>query len=519
MASESKRVKRWAPKVFSGCQTCKRRRVKCDETKPTCTRCARSSLQCEGYAPPQPRIFVPKQKKVARSPQSVSSQDDLKERASSAASSKAGTPDPKTVFTSPSELQHFEYFMKEPAIIFSIYSSNFWTVVIPRAVHSHVAVRHSVIALSMAYRSLVSPDGFSVCEQQLVDHYSAAILTLTQGQATVDIVLITSILFYSIDFLRFSAHEAALSHLEAAYNILQEVKSTPGFKRSEYYGLITEHLQPVIEGTRSGLDHDVLDNVNNAAGLLASYKLRFPETTASRPEAAVDQLQAMLRFLLGQTADIIPSEADVAHCLMELPALFNCVANLGTLPGSPPLRGRLFFIHHVTYTILLRELRQSLGAADCGPEDCLLTSYRFVVEQMQQFLSIPDSELSQHSTPTWDRLGVIGPLFLTVVMSPNEELAARALELLRSANRVEGPWTSGLAANIAEALAQGDAQENLGMGLGTLRFEKMSSTLHIFDDSPEPMFDHYLSVRPAELAALDVNAVQCVVHLYGYQLP
>jgi hypothetical protein len=32
-----------------GCHTCKRRRVKCDETIPTCRRCARVNVECEGY--------------------------------------------------------------------------------------------------------------------------------------------------------------------------------------------------------------------------------------------------------------------------------------------------------------------------------------------------------------------------------------------------------------------------------------------------------------------------------------
>ncbi|KAH7141969.1 hypothetical protein EDB81DRAFT_653517 [Dactylonectria macrodidyma] len=34
----------------SGCQTCKARRVKCDEGLPTCGRCKKAKLECEGYA-------------------------------------------------------------------------------------------------------------------------------------------------------------------------------------------------------------------------------------------------------------------------------------------------------------------------------------------------------------------------------------------------------------------------------------------------------------------------------------
>jgi hypothetical protein len=34
---------------FLGCHTCRRRRVKCDETHPKCTRCTKAKITCEGY--------------------------------------------------------------------------------------------------------------------------------------------------------------------------------------------------------------------------------------------------------------------------------------------------------------------------------------------------------------------------------------------------------------------------------------------------------------------------------------
>ncbi|KAI9704695.1 MAG: hypothetical protein M1820_005443 [Bogoriella megaspora] len=37
------------PGKSKGCNTCRRRKIRCDEGKPTCTRCARSGRECEGY--------------------------------------------------------------------------------------------------------------------------------------------------------------------------------------------------------------------------------------------------------------------------------------------------------------------------------------------------------------------------------------------------------------------------------------------------------------------------------------
>ncbi|KAL7947147.1 hypothetical protein V8C42DRAFT_301946 [Trichoderma barbatum] len=40
-------------KVRSGCDTCKRRKLKCDEGKPKCERCAKSGIECLGYGAPK----------------------------------------------------------------------------------------------------------------------------------------------------------------------------------------------------------------------------------------------------------------------------------------------------------------------------------------------------------------------------------------------------------------------------------------------------------------------------------
>ena len=54
------RIRKHAPKTRSGCKTCKKRRVKCDERKPICVRCEKLSLKCEGYEVPKAWLFEPR---------------------------------------------------------------------------------------------------------------------------------------------------------------------------------------------------------------------------------------------------------------------------------------------------------------------------------------------------------------------------------------------------------------------------------------------------------------------------
>lgn len=42
-------VPRKRTKTFTGCWTCRERKIKCDEAQPNCLQCRRKGLQCEGY--------------------------------------------------------------------------------------------------------------------------------------------------------------------------------------------------------------------------------------------------------------------------------------------------------------------------------------------------------------------------------------------------------------------------------------------------------------------------------------
>ncbi|KAF5022465.1 hypothetical protein F66182_5501 [Fusarium sp. NRRL 66182] len=46
---QSQPSKRRNTKSFTGCWTCRAKHVKCDEAKPTCNRCQRAGIECEGY--------------------------------------------------------------------------------------------------------------------------------------------------------------------------------------------------------------------------------------------------------------------------------------------------------------------------------------------------------------------------------------------------------------------------------------------------------------------------------------
>ncbi|KAJ3485029.1 hypothetical protein NLG97_g6907 [Lecanicillium saksenae] len=54
------------PKVRTGCISCKKRHVKCDEAKPSCNRCLKWSGVCGGYEPPRAKSCPPKSTAASR---------------------------------------------------------------------------------------------------------------------------------------------------------------------------------------------------------------------------------------------------------------------------------------------------------------------------------------------------------------------------------------------------------------------------------------------------------------------
>ncbi|OQO01107.1 hypothetical protein B0A48_13350 [Cryoendolithus antarcticus] len=68
------RARRKHHKVLTGCVTCKKRRVKCDETKPACDRCVKAKVVCGGYHVPKALIFESSRSKSTSEDELVSSQ-------------------------------------------------------------------------------------------------------------------------------------------------------------------------------------------------------------------------------------------------------------------------------------------------------------------------------------------------------------------------------------------------------------------------------------------------------------
>ncbi|KAI4867237.1 hypothetical protein F4820DRAFT_414237 [Hypoxylon rubiginosum] len=179
------------PKVKTGCNNCKQRRIKCDELRPACTQCVRSKKTCTGYPPP-PRAKVFEEVRIAPKPgaghvvrmPAVKIASDMPpvrsklspysppqplvampvyRRGSPRGITPPQTPiessltihRPSTLPFDPKEALYFQLFRERTASELSgFFDSSFWTRSVLQECHSEEAIRHAVVALGALYKTL-----------------------------------------------------------------------------------------------------------------------------------------------------------------------------------------------------------------------------------------------------------------------------------------------------------------------------------------------------------------------------
>ncbi|OAP59489.1 hypothetical protein AYL99_06787 [Fonsecaea erecta] len=200
------------PKVVTGCVTCKRRHVKCDETKPHCLRCKRGGRQCDGYVARRVWIFEPSGNR---------SSDTLPESALFPESISAGEgPD--------HERWAFQYFCEvtTPAMAawtFASSARDFWFRHVRQCVTSIPGARHLAVALAGRYKSTsdLTSDKPAFASGQYLQALSW--LNRERDVIGVDTVLLCCVLIAVYEHLDpHLRRHAGLSHLAAAFRIMND---------------------------------------------------------------------------------------------------------------------------------------------------------------------------------------------------------------------------------------------------------------------------------------------------------
>ncbi|ETN38548.1 uncharacterized protein HMPREF1541_06584 [Cyphellophora europaea CBS 101466] len=136
-----KRQRRWAPKLRTGCISCKLRRLRCDEDKPVCKRCATAGFSCEW----------PTESGTNLAPKDTAS--DISDNLDASTTTTLVSP-----YSSGPDYLYLHFFTRHVAPLLSTTKQwhSVWLETIPQCAWTSDAVRNGMIALAASYETLRS---------------------------------------------------------------------------------------------------------------------------------------------------------------------------------------------------------------------------------------------------------------------------------------------------------------------------------------------------------------------------
>ncbi|KAG9244158.1 hypothetical protein BJ878DRAFT_567806 [Calycina marina] len=454
------RRRQCGPKVRSGCKTCKIRRVKCDETHPSCNRCTSTGRRCDGYYnAAEPKTISTIQRAFAHLPGTVE------------------------------EKRSFSYFIQNTVPELSGYfETGFWESLIVQASTSEPSLRHALIAIGSLHEDFVAQrQMYQTKEESLaVAQYAKAIRYLRKSLAlertTPLTALLACILFVCFDSLR-GNFSAAVLHLQSGLRIIKDARIcatcssadekiieqtiSPLFIRISLQAIL--YLDTRDTDERQAFSTEMM-SIKNDDFLIPLCFERLEDARLAM-EQTTEELFRMLYLCDGnvnwsaQSLETWALQASGARHIREWNEAFDNFMNAhGAKLDSKQLRGAVLLkIQTTTIGILARAVPNDAGdgrsveevandpAAFTG-RDAEFNDAEFnnVVTLSKTLISAAelDAKMGKPSLSFSTDLGVIAPLYYVCTHCQNDSFKKHALELLARCPRREGMWDSNTTAQI-----------------------------------------------------------------------
>ncbi|PVI06225.1 hypothetical protein DM02DRAFT_610185 [Periconia macrospinosa] len=281
-------------RVKTGCETCRARRVKCDETKPECNRCTKTGRKCEGY---KPKAGSPSAAASYRNPSFlVVPQKATPPMSVPRALSRTLSPDAM-------ENRSFYYFQSHTLPKWTeFFDSELWTQQVLQLSHQEPAIKHGILALSSMHERFeattpsTKADVFAFAQYAEAVKYSNKLISGHQQHGRdVEKVLVACIIFTCYENLA-GNYRAANMHLESGLRILAQYRHKLGQE-----GHTSNHLE-AIANVLYRFDLQAMTFSDNASPY--SYALNHPPTCPQIPhiyiknESARNDLVGLFRCMM-----------------------------------------------------------------------------------------------------------------------------------------------------------------------------------------------------------------------------
>ncbi|KAF2124247.1 hypothetical protein P153DRAFT_351139 [Dothidotthia symphoricarpi CBS 119687] len=223
------------PRVRTGCQTCRKRHIKCDETEPLCLKCAQAGWKCDGYVRRSSNL------QPSASDKSVASTTLLESALSITRYSL-----PFRIPGSQKDRQLLHYFCVQGSYEMAGYlSCDFWTRTVLQESYREPVVRQALVSLSslhLDYITLATPRT-EVARGETLAQYGKALRALGKHLEKPDMnatrtALICCILFYCFE-ATLGNDQAAMHHLQCGLNTLTSYRQVEGFHETQDMSILS----------------------------------------------------------------------------------------------------------------------------------------------------------------------------------------------------------------------------------------------------------------------------------------
>jgi Zn(2)-Cys(6) binuclear cluster domain-containing protein len=451
------------------------RRIKCDETKPSCMRCVKTHRKCDGYPLPKlPRRPTPAQLAL------------YSERSAQSVIPTIPAAPPADPDWDPAEQRAFSFYRHCSGLnLFGTAASPVWNSIIPALCHREPAIRHAVVVVSHLHETRYhgSPrlvTGVPALGPFAAAHYGRALRALRQwqppeAQGTVSgaVPLLACALFVCVEFMA-GNNAAARMHIDQGRQLLSSFEvgrvSTPAA------GFLRDHLAPIF--SKLALSAVVLGGTPTPLpmGLRITGeggRVRMPEVFATAADAAraffevADDSLASGREARLWVRQPMKEEMDEHQRMVERAALVSEKKRLEGLfeawlkavvrsgfEGDEVIRVAMCYYHQARIFT-----GTSLSVAE-GAFDDHLDDFSAIVGLCEGLIGGNDGE-----TRFRFDMGVMPPLYITTIKCRHAGTRRSALSLLRrlaARGFKENSWDAQQMVNIAARVVQ--LEEETGEG-------------------------------------------------------
>ncbi|KAF5565899.1 transcriptional regulatory moc3 [Fusarium napiforme] len=420
MKTSGSRKKRYATKGKTGCITCRIRRVKCDEDKPSCHRCASTGRNCDGYD----LTYLVHSGSVQRQPM------------------VSGGSDPESQAI-------YQFRTRIATLIASSFDAHFWTYDVLHKSDTYTPVRHALAALASAYqKSILLGIKSESCDMFIFSQYQKAMKSLSTCFQDAKVLstsaklaaLVANFLFTYLCSLQ-GLRQEALIHLRNGLALINEWDDLRGQG---------QHMMTDILGLYMRLDTQtrVISTTDNTSHYWGSRSQGALQGLYDTP--SVCTLLRQLDEIHGQLLQPPNNETSILSTKHSLKLWDWRFESLSVTSQEEE--------KHVTALRMRRtmvEVTLNLASNTSDyPKSTIDINCKTVLDLALQL--IDDLGLRPAQAGFYLANGLVEALYFVAVSSEDWDLRQQAIHILRQYRFTDGVWGSNAAADLAEGRLQRD---------------------------------------------------------------